>query len=129
MNGIKVILVASFLGMLVWGFRNRARVGLRAGARVAVLGVIALAVTSVVDPDVAQWAAELVGVTRGTDLVLYLALVLFAVISIAQFMRFRDVEYRLSLIVRARALERVIPPSDPRPEHVGADDEPAEGAP
>jgi len=112
-TGIKVFLVLSVLGLLVWSIRNRHRVGLRAGARLVTAVVALLAVVSVIQPDLTQWAAEEVGVTRGTDLVLYVALVVFAATAVAQHLRTRDLDERFTALVRQLAVRDAEPPTRP----------------
>lgn len=104
MNGIKVLLVASFLALLVWAFRNRQRVGLRAGGRLLAVCVAGLAIASVLQPDITQWLARRLGVTRGADLVLYLFIVVSATTWVTVSLRFRDQEQRLVTVVRTMAL-------------------------
>jgi hypothetical protein len=103
-NGIKLVLVSSFLLLLVWAFRNRRKVGLQAGGRLAAVGVVLLAVASVLHPDLTQWLAERLGVTRGTDLVLYLFIVVATVTAVFNRLRARDLEQRLTEVVRVMAL-------------------------
>lgn len=108
MTWIKIILVLSFLGLLGWGFRNRARVGLRAGMRVIALVLTGLAIVSVIQPSITTKIANKVGVARGTDLVLYIFIVIFAATSIGTYFRFRAQERRLVDIVRAMAIRDAI---------------------
>jgi len=104
MNGIKFVLVSSFLFLLVWAFRNRRRVGLQAGGRLLAVGIALLAVASVLHPDLTQWLAEQLGVTRGTDLVLYLFIVVASSAAVVSRLRVRDLEQRLGEVVRVMAL-------------------------
>lgn len=104
MNGIKLVLVSSFLLLLVWAFRNRRRVGLQAGGRLLAVGIALLAVASVLHPDLTQWLAERLGVTRGTDLVLYLFIVVATSAAVVSRLRLRDLEQRFSEVVRVMAL-------------------------
>ena len=108
MTLIKVALIAAFLGLLVWAFRNRARVGLRAGARIAVIALTALAVASILQPNITQVIADFVGVTRGTDLVFYGVSVAFVISSIGTYFRFREQDRRMVEIVRAGAIRDAI---------------------
>jgi hypothetical protein len=108
LNGIKIVLVTSFLLLLVWAFRNRRRVGLQAGGRLISVSVVLLAVVSVLDPDLPQWLAERLGVTRGTDLVLYLFIVVASVAAIVGRLRVRDLEQRLTEVVRVMAIRDAV---------------------
>lgn len=104
MTGIKVLLVAGFVAALTWAFRHRSHAGLRAGGRLLALLVTALAVVAVLFPETTVWAANLVGVQRGTDLVLYLLTLVFFTTTVATHLRFRDLEVRLESLVRELAL-------------------------
>ncbi|UQX88683.1 DUF2304 domain-containing protein [Jatrophihabitans telluris] len=107
MNLIQVLLIVSVIAV-VWGFRNRYRVGLRAGARLLGLLLCVLAILSIVQPGIAQEAAELVGVTRGTDLVLYLLVIVFAATSMGFYFHFRDIERRFASLARVIALNEAV---------------------
>ena len=108
MNWIKILLIASFLGLLGWGFRHRAHVGLRAGIRLAAVCLTGAAIAAVIDPDLLTRVANDVGVTRGTDLVLYLFIVIFVATSIGTYFRFREQDRRLVEVVRASAIREAV---------------------
>ena len=107
MIAIKIFLILAIVAMF-WAFRNRSRVGLRAGARVAVILLAVLAAASIIQPSVAQYAAEQVGVTRGTDLLLYLLVIVFAATSLGFYFRFRELERRLTDLTRAQAIREAV---------------------
>jgi len=106
-TAIKIVLVLGIAAMF-WAFRNRSRVGLRAGARVAAIVLAVLAIVSIIDPTVTQRAAEALGVTRGTDLLLYLLVLVFAATSLGFYFRFRELERRLADLARAEAIREAI---------------------
>lgn len=108
MTLIKALLILSFLGLLGWGFRHRAHVGLRAGMRLAAIALTGAAIASVINPNLTTSAANLVGVTRGTDLVLYLFIVIFIATSIGTYFRFREQDRRLVEVVRASAIREAV---------------------
>jgi hypothetical protein len=108
MNAIKALLVISFLALLGWGFRNRAHVGLRAGMRLAAILLTGAAVASVINPNLMQDVADEVGVTRGTDLVLYVFIVVFIATAIGTYFRFREQDRRLVEVVRASAIREAV---------------------
>jgi hypothetical protein len=107
MIAIKIVLILA-IAMMFWAFRNRSRVGLRAGARVAVILLAVLAAVSILQPSVAQAAADQVGVTRGTDLLLYLLVMVFAASSLGFYFRFRELERRLADLTRAQAIREAV---------------------
>lgn len=108
MHLIKVLLLLSFVALLVYGFRQRRRVGLRAGTRVMVLLLATFAVASVIDTGIPQRLASAVGVTRGTDLVLYVLVVVFVLTSTGLYFRARRIEDRLADLVRSVALAEAL---------------------
>ena len=108
MTWIKTLLIVSFLGMLAWGFRHRAHVGLRAGIRIAAIGLTGAAIAAVINPNLLTKVANDVGVARGTDLVLYLFIVIFVATSIGTYFRFREQDRRLVEVVRASAIREAV---------------------
>ena len=108
MNPIKLVLILSFLSLAVWAFRNRSRVGLRAGARLLALILTAAAIVSVLQPSITQEVANVLGVTRGTDLILYGFIVVLALTSVGTYFRFREHEQRIAELVRASAIRDAI---------------------
>jgi hypothetical protein len=104
MSLIKILLIMSFVGVLLWGFRNRARVGLRASIRVGAFILTGAAIVSIINPDIPTTVANSLGVVRGTDLVLYVLIVVFTATSVGTYFRFREQESRLVEIVRAAAI-------------------------
>ncbi|HEX8094495.1 DUF2304 family protein [Jatrophihabitans sp.] len=107
MTAIKIVLVLAIIAMF-WAFRNRSRVGLRAGARLAAILLALVAIVSIIDPTVTQRVAEALGVTRGTDLLLYLLVVVFAATSLGFYFRFRELERRLADLARAAAIREAV---------------------
>ena len=124
MQWIKVPLILFAIVVMVALFRNRQRVELRAGSRVLALVLAALAIASIVDPDIPQSAAELLGVSRGTDLLLYILVVVFTLTSLGLYFRIREGEQRVRKLARALAIERALREEGDNPEL--APDEPTE---
>ena len=104
MTPIKAILIAAILGLLAWTLRYRARVGIRAGIKIAAVVLAVVGAAAVVDPALTQDLANIVGVTRGTDLMLYVLVVVFAFSYTSMYLRFKEHEARLAKIVRAQAI-------------------------
>jgi hypothetical protein len=118
MNLIKILLIVCLIGLLIWAFRHRGQAGLRATARILAVVLAAIAIASVLQPDITQKAADFVGVTRGSDLVLYTLTIVFAVTSVGFYFRFKDQERRIAELIRTDAirdaiLARGIPGSGP----------------
>ena len=108
MAWIKVLLITSSLLLLVILFRHRQRVALRAGSRIAAIGLFIAAVASIADPDIPQAAAERLGVARGTDLLLYLLVVVFALSTMGLYFRLRETDHRVRQLARALAIEETM---------------------
>jgi hypothetical protein len=84
----------------------RARASLRGQARRKILALVTVlaGAVAVLFPDLLQAAADAVGVTRGTDLMLYgLALVIIYLVG-STSVRFREQEARIVLLARQVAL-------------------------
>lgn len=101
---IQVILIGVVLGVATQLFRSR---GARAQAvrRLGVLVFAALAVLSILIPGTWTAAATLVGVGRGTDLVLYGLVIAFLSATVTNYLRFRDLEARYTKLARRIALD------------------------
>ena len=101
---IKYLLVPALVLAVYLSLRSRA--SLRGQARRKLLAglTVVVGVIAVIFPSSAQWAADLVGVKRGTDLLLYfLALVLVYLVG-STGVRFREQEARLVRLSRQVAL-------------------------
>jgi hypothetical protein len=105
---IKVILVAAILVGLVWALRHRDDVGLRAGRRLLALLFAAGCVAAVVEPELTTRAAHVLGIGRGTDLVLYSFVVVFGFAAASLYFRCRDMERRLVEVARAVAIGQAV---------------------
>lgn len=105
---IKPVLIVCFVGLFVWAFRNRSRVGIRAGIKVVAVGLTGFAIAAIVHPGLTLALAHFVGVASGTDLLLYALVVVFAFTMVAGYFRYRDLESRLAEIVRAQAISEEI---------------------
>jgi hypothetical protein len=70
----------------------------------------AFAVWSILVPTVWNEIARLVGVGRGTDMVLYALVVAFLSFTLTTYVRFRDLEARYTKLARRLALDEAGPP-------------------
>jgi hypothetical protein len=78
--------------------------------RVGLMLFAALAVWSILVPSVWNRIAGMVGVGRGTDMVLYALVVAFLSFTLTTYLRFRDLETRYTKLARRLALDEVGPP-------------------
>jgi len=109
MNAIQVVLV---IAAVVWLASFLVRFGGTAATRLAAIGAILTGVVLVIFPDLSVRLASFFGVTRGVDLVIYLSLVAFGFLWLHNAARLRELDQRLTDLIRARALERTRPAED-----------------
>jgi small membrane protein len=125
---IKILLVAALLGIagfLVWAPRGAPHLAAR---RLLLLAFAAGAALSVIYPGTWNRAAKFVGVGRGTDLLLYCLIVAFLGFVVTTYIRFREVEERMTMLARRLALDEAehhhvsgakpLPPMQPAPEEL-----------
>jgi hypothetical protein len=101
---IKLILISLAGAFAVLVLRQRASGGGQALVRLGGIGVAVLAVVAVLFPDTTVWAAHIVGVARGTDLVLYVFVMTFMITTLVLFQRLHHLEERVILLNRELAL-------------------------
>ena len=82
----------------------------QAARRLGLLIFAALAVWSILFPTVWNRFAKLVGVGRGTDMVLYALVVAFLSFTLTTYVRFREFEARYTKMARRLALDEAGPP-------------------
>jgi hypothetical protein len=85
----------------------------QAARRLGLLIFAALAVWSILFPTVWNRFAKLVGVGRGTDMVLYALVVAFLSSTLTTYVRFHEFETRYTKMARRLALDEAGPPRAP----------------
>lgn len=95
---VVVIGVAGFFLLRGGGARHQAI------RRVFMLIFIAAAGSSVFFPQVWTWMANLVGIGRGTDLLLYFLVLIFIGFAATTYRRFRQIDAEITHLARALAL-------------------------
>lgn len=118
---IQIFLIVAALGLLVVLLRSRTSARTRAWKKLILIALTAVAVASILRPELTQRAANTVGVGRGTDLLLYLLTAVFLYVVVGFYLRFRDVERQLTVLARRLALDEVGhqvegPAAPPEPE-------------
>lgn len=78
--------------------------------RLGLMLFCAFAVWSILFPSVWNQIAAIVGVGRGTDMVLYALVVAFLSFTLTTYLRFRDFEARYTKLARRLALDEAGPP-------------------
>ncbi|MDQ1535896.1 MAG: small rane protein [Actinomycetota bacterium] len=78
--------------------------------RLGLMLFAAFAVWSILVPGVWNQIARIVGVGRGTDMVLYALVVAFLSFTLTTYLRFRDLETKYTTLARRLALDEAEPP-------------------
>ena len=98
-------LLLALVGAALWySVRHRARQEARAFRRVAFVGLGVVTVVSILVPELLTRAANLVGIGRGADLVLYLVAIGLLFFALNTYLKFGDMDRRLTLLARHIAL-------------------------
>jgi hypothetical protein len=107
---IQVVLIAAVIAVMFRLMRGR---GARTQAlrRIGLIAFAGVAILSILFPNTWNALAHLLGVGRGTDMVLYSLVVAFLSFTITTYLRFRDFEARYTKLARRIALDEA-----PRPE-------------
>jgi hypothetical protein len=111
---IKVLLIvvfAAFAVFLMLPGRGVRHVAIR---RIVMLALLVVVVFAVVFPSSLSTIASLVGVGRGTDLLLYGLIVVFIGNSLIEHRRARQLERQITVLARRIALDESPEPSRPR---------------
>jgi hypothetical protein len=101
---IKLLLIGSVLVGCHWMLRGQRRPGRLAFRRIVGLLLAIGWIVAVLSPDSVTRLAHVVGVGRGTDLVLYATVVAFMFTTVLQYGRMQELEARLARLTRAQAL-------------------------
>jgi hypothetical protein len=101
---IKVLLLLSLAFAALLAVRDQFPVAGLAVRRLTGLAVITGGAVAIVFPNLVTALANLVGVGRGTDLVLYVLAVVSLFVWIAVYRRFRELESRIVALTRDRAV-------------------------
>ncbi|WP_328913531.1 MULTISPECIES: DUF2304 domain-containing protein [unclassified Streptomyces] len=109
---IQILLLAAVAALVVMFARNWNTTRMRAWKRIAFLVFCFANAYAVLRPADTTKAAHLVGVGRGTDLVLYLLVVGVTLLALNTYLRFRAIERRLTELARDAALRAAHRPED-----------------
>lgn len=71
-----------------------------------VFALVATMLVFAIQPDWSTRVAELVGISRGVDLLFYLSHLMLLFIAFVYFLKFKQMEVRFTKLVRQLALER-----------------------
>ena len=112
---IKVILLLAIAMVVALWMRTPGGARHLALRRMSIALFAVLAVLSILFPDAWNAAAGVVGVGRGTDLLLYGLIVVFLASLVTTYRRFRDTELRLTMLARRIAVDEALNSRKMRP--------------
>ena len=112
MTVIKLLLLAAIVAFGLLAFRGSRKALHKVLWRAYVVIVVAAAGLSVIFPDALTTVAQLVGVGRGADLLLYVLVVTFMLVSVVLFRRVTELEQRYTQLARTQALQNLVAVSD-----------------
>lgn len=112
---IQIVLLAAVAVVVVLFARHWNTTRTRAWKRIAFLAFCLLNAYAVLRPGDTTRVAHVLGVGRGTDLVLYLLVVAVTLLALNTYLRFRAVERRLTELARDAALRTAHRPEPERP--------------
>jgi hypothetical protein len=118
---IKLLLLAAILVIGWYSLRGGSRVLHRVLWRGYVVVILVAAVLSIFFPGGLTWLAHRVGVGRGADLLLYVLVVTFGLVSVILFRRLDSLERRYIVLARAVAVQEALleaPSQAPSPDEV-----------
>ena len=104
---ITIVVVIVLLALLVFRGQGDRHLAMR---RIFLLLFIVAAASSVFFPQIWTFAANLLGIGRGTDLIVYLLVLFFLGFVATTYRRFRQMEINMTEIARKVALQGEYPP-------------------
>lgn len=110
-NTVQVLLILATILLAFYFLGNRHKARAKAGVKIGFVFFIFAAIWAVLRPDDLTFLANLIGVARGTDLLLYVLVIAFMFTTMSTWIRFREQELRYARLARAVALQNpVVPP-------------------
>lgn len=109
---IQILLLLGVLTLAYYFISNRRKARAKAGVKLGFALFIVVCIWAVLRPDDLTVVANLLGVSRGTDLLLYGLVVAFMFVTISSYMRFREQELRYARLARAVALQNALRPGE-----------------
>lgn len=104
MTLIKLLLLAAIVAIGLLAFRGSRRALHKVLWRVYFVVVVISAGVSILWPNLLTQLAEFLGVGRGADLVLYVMVVTFMLVSVVLFRRVAELERRYTTLARSMAI-------------------------
>lgn len=124
---IKLLLIAAIAVIGWYALRGGTRAVHRVIWRGYFLLILCAALFCVLFPGGLTWAANQLGVGRGTDLLLYILVVTFGLVSVVLFRRLDTLERKYVVVARALAIQEAAQDSPASSRSGTASDEAADG--
>ncbi|MEH3078344.1 MAG: DUF2304 domain-containing protein [Quadrisphaera sp.] len=105
---IKALLMVGIGVVALLFVRGHSTARHQAMRRVAVVGFVCLSIASLLFPQTWQSAASLLGVGRGTDLLLYATIIAFLGFMVTTYLRTRDLQRQVTVLSRRLALDEAV---------------------
>ncbi|TGD83956.1 DUF2304 domain-containing protein [Mycolicibacterium sp. CH28] len=105
MNWIQVLLIAAVVALLVYLLRSRSNAKAKAWVKVGYVLFVIAAIYAILRPDDTTVLANLLGVRRGADLIIYALIIAFTFTTMSTYLRFKELELKYARLARAVALE------------------------
>ena len=101
---IKILLIVLVLALATWFLANRTKAHARAGVRIIVIIFSLIATVTILFPELANDVANVLGVGRGADLILYLLTTLFLFFVLSYYIRVHEDNKRIVVLARKIAI-------------------------
>jgi len=101
---IKIMLVGAFLSMLVYFLRSGSSVHASASRRILLVGFVIAAIAAVLYPEELTVLANMLGVGRGADLLLYATVAALVFSLLVIYAKFKDAEAKIAEMARHIAI-------------------------
>lgn len=108
---IQILLILGIIGITAWLFRSRGARQL-AVRRLLIIAFALFAVLAVLFPSLLSRAANLLGVGRGTDLLLYATVIVLLGVIAVQEVRAKNEEKRTTHLARRLAIDEAEPAAE-----------------
>ncbi|PAT13282.1 DUF2304 domain-containing protein [Corynebacterium hadale] len=110
---IQLFLILATLVLVIYFFTHRKKANAKAWVKLGFVVLVFAAIWAILRPDDVTVLANWLGVSRGTDLMLYALIFAFFFTTISTWTRFREQELRYARLARAVALQNAVRPEDP----------------
>ena len=109
---IQLVLIIATIALVAYFVQNRRKARTKASVKMGFVIFVIACVYSVLRPNDLTRIAQLLGVDRGADLLLYALVIAVMFITLSTYIRFREIELRYARLARAVALSNAVAPDN-----------------